>query len=122
MNRIVLFVAAISALVFPLAAGAQVATDEASDIECLAATLIISQHSEVPVEEQAMSALMYFVGKVTARGTDYTELLEIAMRDMTNVTLQETAARCAAELEYVGDDMQRRGAEIEAREEAVVQP
>lgn len=117
MSRIVLAAAALPGLVFSQIAAAQVATDEASDIECLAATLIISQNSEAITESQAMASVMYFVGKVTARGVDYTEPLEAAMRDMTNVDLQETAARCGTELEFVGDDMQRRGAEIQAAED-----
>ncbi len=117
MNRMALIAAALPALVFSQLAGAQVATDEASDIECLAATLIISQNSDAMSESQAMASVMYFVGKVTARGIDYTAPLETVMRDMTNVDLQQTAARCGAELEFVGDDMQRRGAEIQAAED-----
>ncbi|MGJ8536374.1 MAG: hypothetical protein ACSHW2_04415 [Parasphingopyxis sp.] len=122
MRIIALAGAALPALICSQVAGAQIATDEASDIECLAATLIISQNSDALTEAQAMASVMYFIGKVTARGTDYTQPLEQAMRDMTNVTLQETATRCGAELETVGDDMQRRGAQIQAAEEAETQP
>jgi hypothetical protein len=105
----------------PASATAQVATDEASDIECLAATLLISQNAEEPLAGQAMSAVMYFIGKVTARGIDYTDQLEIALREMTNDGLAAASERCGAELEYVGTDMQRRGAEIQARDELRLQ-
>jgi len=122
MNKIAVIAAALFALAFSQAAGAQVATDEASDIECLAATLIISQNSGEMTEAQTMTSVMYFIGKVTARGIDYTQPLETAMRDMTNVDLQETAARCGAELEFVGNDMERRGAELQAAQGAETQP
>lgn len=122
MNRIAVIAAALPALVFSQVAGAQVATDEASDIECLAATLIISQNAGAMTEAQAMTSVMYFIGKVTARQIDYTQPLETAMRNMTNINLQEAATRCGAELEFVGDDMQRRGAEIQAAEEAETRP
>lgn len=122
MRKFALAGAVLPALACSQIAGAQIATDEASDIECLAATLIISQNSDALTEAQAMASVMYFIGKVTARGTDYTRPLEQAMRDMTNITLQETAARCSAELEAVGGDMGRRGAQIQAREEAEAQP
>jgi hypothetical protein len=107
--------AALSAVPDP--ASAQVATDEASDIECLAATLIISQNAEQPVADQAMTAVMYFIGKIQARGLDYTLALETALREMTNIGLDRATARCEAELQFVAADMQRRGDEIEAREQ-----
>lgn len=122
MNRNVLVAAAFFALAFSQAAGAQIATDEASDIECLAASLIISQNSEAIMSERATASVMYFLGKITVRGTDYTVPVETAMREMTNVTLEETAARCDAELEFVGNDMQRRGAELQAAQGAETRP
>lgn len=122
MNRFVLAAGALPTLLFPLAANAQVATDAASDIECLAASLIISQNSEEMTEAQAMASVMYFIGKVTAREIDYTQPLAAALGDMTNVSLQQTAARCGAELEYVGDDMERRSAAIETAEDVEAQP
>jgi hypothetical protein len=122
MKRFVLAAGALPTLLFPLAANAQVATDAASDIECLAASLIISQNSEEMTEAQAMASVMYFIGKVTAREIDYTQPLATALGDMTNVSLQQTAARCGAELEYVGDDMERRSAEIDAVGETEAQP
>ncbi|MBC2779075.1 hypothetical protein [Parasphingopyxis marina] len=109
--------AASAALAMSSSASTQVATDEASDVECLAATLIISQNAEQPVADQAMSAVMYFIGKIQARGLDYTLALETALREMTNIGLDRATARCEAELQFVATDMQRRGDEIEAREQ-----
>lgn len=102
-------------LAAPAAAQVALTPEATADIECMAATLVISQNSEEPLASQANAALLYFLGKVTVRGIDYTEPVEAALLAMSGEQLEAAAARCGAELEAIGDDMQRRGQEIQSR-------
>jgi hypothetical protein len=112
MKRSILPWAALVAIGAAAPATAQLGEAESADIDCLAATMIMSDRDGNAPGSPGTVGMMFYLGKVSARGIDFGGPLEAALTGMTEDELHALAQRCGGEISAMGERLQRSAEEM----------